>query len=112
MCGSISSYNASAKEYPRGTFFCVYFCILSIKQHSFLAPILQPSIVSKQLRMEGFVVFRWLDRYEEALEQNLKWIKEGKLKYKETVTEGFEHLFDAFVSMLQGGNVGKAIVKV
>lgn len=80
--------------------------------YTFVAPILQPSIVFKQLRMEGFLVFRWLDRYEEGLEQNEKWIKEGKLKYKETITEGFENLFDAFVSMLQGGNVGKAIVKV
>lgn len=62
--------------------------------------------------MEGFLVFRWLDRYEEGLQQNLKWLNEGKLKYKETVTEGFENIFDAFVSMLQGGNLGKAVVKV
>lgn len=78
----------------------------------YLAPILQPSLIFKQLKMEGFLVFRWLDRYEEGLQQNFKWIKEGKLKYKETVTEGFDHMFDAFLSMLQGGNIGKAIVKI
>lgn len=62
--------------------------------------------------MEGFIVFRWLNRYEEGLQQNMKWIKEGKLKYKETVTIGFDNIFEAFVSLLQGGNVGKAVVKV
>jgi len=48
----------------------------------------------------------------EGIEQNLEWIKEGKLKYKETVTDGFVNIFKAFVDMLQGGNIGKAVVKV
>lgn len=62
--------------------------------------------------MEGFVVHRWADRWEEGIKQNLQWIKEGKLKYKETITEGFENAFNAFVGMLQGDNTGKAIVKI
>jgi NADPH-dependent curcumin reductase CurA len=32
--------------------------------------------------------------------------------YRETVTEGFENMAKAFIGMLQGENVGKAIVKV
>lgn len=55
---------------------------------------------------------RWQDRYMEGIEQNLQWIREGKLKCRETVTESFENLFKAFVEMLQGKNIGKAIVKV
>lgn len=62
--------------------------------------------------LEGFIVYRWIDRWMEGILQNLEWIKQGKLKYKETVTEGFENMFNAFVDMLQGGNVGKAVVKV
>lgn len=62
--------------------------------------------------MEGFVVGRWQDRYMEGVKQNHKWIQQGKLKYKETVTEGFDNMFTAFVEMLQGKNVGKALVKV
>lgn len=38
-------------------------------------------------------------------------IDEGKLKYRETVTNGFENMPLALISMLQGGNVGKAVVK-
>lgn len=93
VCGSISSYNADVKALP--------WC-----------PIIQPSLVFLELKAEGFLVGRWTDRWMEGIEQNLKWMKEGKLKYRETVTEGFDNMFDAFVEMLRGDNTGKAVVKV
>ena len=39
-------------------------------------------------------------------------MKEGKIKWRETVTEGIEGMGGAFVGMMNGGNIGKAIVKV
>ena len=36
---------------------------------------------------------------------------QGKLKYHETVTEGFDHMFDAFLGLFNGENLGKAVVK-
>lgn len=62
--------------------------------------------------MEGFLVLRWVDRWMEGIGQLLKWVKEGKIKYHETVTYGFENLPKAFIGMLKGDNTGKAIVKV
>lgn len=93
VCGSISSYNDDMTALPKAT-------------------ILQPALVFHQLKMEGFIVSRWLDRAPEAFKKNLAWIREGKLHYKETVTVGFENMFEAFSGMLKGENVGKAIVKV
>lgn len=61
--------------------------------------------------MEGFLITRWHDKWAEAIEANIEWIQEGKIKYKETVTEGFENMFKAFLSMLKGENTGKAVVK-
>lgn len=72
----------------------------------------QYPLIFNQLKMEGFLVHRWLDRWFEGIEQNKKWIEEGKMKYRETVTDGFENMFKAFTDMLSGGNFGKAIVKV
>lgn len=91
ICGCISSYN-------------------DITPPKVTSP--QYAIVAKQLMLEGFIVYRWIDRWMEGILQNLEWIKQGNLKYKETVTEGFDNMFNAFVDMLQGGNVGKAVVKV
>lgn len=36
---------------------------------------------------------------------------QGKLKYDEQVTEGFDNMFDAFVGLFSGANTGKAVVK-
>ncbi|VEN52619.1 unnamed protein product [Callosobruchus maculatus] len=91
VCGAISGYNENKP--PKAT-------------------LVQYPITMNQLRMEGFIVHRWLDRWFEGIEQNRKWIQEGKLKYRETVTHGFENMFNAFADMLKGGNIGKALVKV
>ena len=40
------------------------------------------------------------------------WIKEGKLKYREDIVDGFEKLPRAFIGMLEGDNTGKRLVKV
>ncbi|KAJ8927306.1 hypothetical protein NQ314_020242 [Rhamnusium bicolor] len=69
-------------------------------------------MIMKELKMEGFHVVRWNDRWLEGILQLQKWIEEGKLKYRETVTEGFDNMFKAFVNMLEGGNIGKAVVKI
>ncbi|KAJ8938943.1 hypothetical protein NQ314_011284 [Rhamnusium bicolor] len=90
ICGAISGYNEDEVQ----------------------ASTVQWSAIANELKMEGFVVTRWIDRWNEGIQQNIKWIKEGKLKYKETVTEGFENVFTAFIDMLKGRNIGKAIVKV
>lgn len=65
-----------------------------------------------ELEMKGFIVTTWLDKWSEAVASNSKWIKEGKLQYRETVTEGFENMLNALVGILRGDNTGKAIVKV
>ncbi|XP_074097548.1 prostaglandin reductase 1-like [Cotesia typhae] len=93
VCGSISAYNANPDALPKCT-------------------ITQPAMVMQQLKVQGFQWLRWKDRLMEAVEKNLQWVREGKLKYRETLTEGFENMFDAFLQMLRGGNIGKAIVKV
>lgn len=90
VCGSISSYNSDKQP---------------------LVPAVQASMLFNQLRMEGFISFDFLDRWEESSCQNLRWIREGKLKYRETVTEGFENMPKAFIGMMRGENFGKAIVK-
>ncbi|CAH1119663.1 unnamed protein product [Phaedon cochleariae] len=72
----------------------------------------QTTIVFSQLTIYGFVVNRWLDRWLEGIVQMAEWVKQGKVKYQETLTDGFDNMVDAFVNMLTGGNVGKAVVKV
>lgn len=62
--------------------------------------------------MEGFLVNRWMDRWDEGIDANLKWLTEGKLKYQEKVYDGFDNMVDALVGILKGENTGKAVVKI
>ncbi|XP_066139233.1 prostaglandin reductase 1-like [Euwallacea fornicatus] len=91
VCGAISAYND--KQPPKVT-------------------AVQAAVVMKQLKMEGFVVSRWHDKWMEGINHNQQWILDGKIKYRETITDGFENMFQAFTDMLKGVNYGKAIVRV
>lgn len=117
VCGSISVYNAKVGEYPLGKQIIIIIITIIVATvlsttPIILAPVIQPALVFKQLKVEGFIFSRWIDRWDEAVQTNVQWIREGKLKYKEKVTDGFDKSFDAFVDMLQGGNLGKAVVKI
>ena len=48
----------------------------------------------------------------EALRTMSGWIKEGKLKYRESVTHGLDSSVDAFIGMLRGENFGKTMVQI
>ena len=61
--------------------------------------------------MEGFIVSRWANRWNEGLAQMAQWINEGKIKTEETVVESFEKMPEAFIGLFSGNNMGKMIVK-
>jgi NADPH-dependent curcumin reductase CurA len=73
------------------------------------------NIVSKRLKIEGFVVtdpymFKYRDERDEKM---LQWLKEGKMKSIEHITEGIDKAPEAFVEMLEGQRAaGKAILKI
>ena len=92
ICGQISQYNLENPE---------------------TGPRFLWHLITQRARIEGFLVFEFADRYAEALPQMTDWIKQGKLKYRETIAEGgIEKAPAAFISMLKGGNIGKQLVKI
>uniref|UniRef100_A0A3Q3JLZ2 Prostaglandin reductase 1 n=1 Tax=Monopterus albus TaxID=43700 RepID=A0A3Q3JLZ2_MONAL len=91
VCGSISGYNDTTPQtgpYPHLT------------------------MIVKQLKMEGFMQTRWEHKHPESLKRLMGWLKEGKLQSREHVTKGFENMPAAFMGLLRGENIGKAIVAV
>jgi NADPH-dependent curcumin reductase CurA len=91
VCGQISMYNLEKPE-PGAR--------------------LLPVILVKQLKVEGFIVVRWQSRWGEGIAQMARWMKEGKIHYREQIVEGFENTARAFIGMLEGENTGKMLVKV
>ena len=52
------------------------------------------------------------DLREQFVREAISWIREGNLRYRETVVDGMEHGVDASLGMLRGENTGKMIVRL
>ncbi len=90
-CGMISGYNdAERPPGPRNIF----------------------RIVTRRLRMQGFIVIDFLPRFGEAAMQLAEWMGEGRIKSRVHVVEGFLAAPTAINMLFTGENVGKLIVKL
>ena len=69
-------------------------------------------LVIQRARMEGFLVFDYLDRYPEAVSRLSQWVKTGDLRYRVEVMEGLEAAPKALQALFSGGNTGKLLVQV
>jgi len=68
--------------------------------------------VGKNLRLEGFIVSFHFDMMPKFVEEMSGWIKDGKVKFRETVDEGIEAAPGAFIKLFTGENFGKMLVKL
>jgi len=90
ICGQVSQYNA---EGP--------------------APTFDPrALIVFRARMEGFLINDYAHRFDEAGVRLAQWVAEGKIRWREHVTDGLENAPAAFIGMLNGENRGKALVRV
>jgi len=70
------------------------------------------TLIVFRARMQGFLVTDYAARFNEAIPRLARWVLDGDIRYRETVTEGLENAPRAFIGMLNGENRGKALVKV
>lgn len=72
-----------------------------------------PQIVTKRLKMQGFIVSDYAAELGAEFGQNMaQYVTQGKVAVREKVFEGITKTGAAFVDMMSGGNIGKAVVKV
>jgi hypothetical protein len=91
-CGAVSLYDQAPPQHgPRGV---------------------PGLIVTKRLKVEGFVVMDFYDGRDAALAQLRAWVESGQLKVQEDVIDGFASLPAALIGLLAGENRGKRMVKV
>ena len=69
-------------------------------------------LVNNRVRMQGFLVFEYASRYDEARAELQTWVDSGQLVSRVTEFDGLEQAGNAFVEMLGGGTVGTTIVRV
>jgi NADPH-dependent curcumin reductase CurA len=69
-------------------------------------------LVNNRVRMEGFLVFDYHDRYGQARAELNGWIDTGQLRPWITDYEGLDTAPRAFIDLLNGVTVGTTIVRV
>jgi NADPH-dependent curcumin reductase CurA len=91
MCGAVAQYNdTEAPAAPRN---------LSLA-------------IGKRLTLRGFIVVDHRDLRPQFEEEVGALVRDGRIVWRETVIEGIERTFDAFLAVLTGGNTGKMLVRL
>ena len=67
-------------------------------------------LVNNRVRMQGFLIFDYADRFPEARAELAGWIESGMLTARTTVYEGLSEAPQAFVDLLAGRTVGTTVV--
>ncbi|MFK3667680.1 NADP-dependent oxidoreductase [Ochrobactrum teleogrylli] len=75
-------------------------------------PLVMRDILSKSLTIRGFIQRDFADQRPAFYHDMAKWIADGQIRYREDIVEGLENAPKAFISMLDGGNFGKLVVKL
>ncbi len=94
VCGLIAHYNDTEATAPKW------------------AGALMRAVLTKRLTIRGFIVSDFAARRPDFLRDMSAWVREGKVKYKECVTEGLDSAPAAFMGLLKGANFGKQLVRV
>ena len=90
-CGLISQYNATEE-------------VSGPKNYSM--------ILMRRLKVEGFIILDYADRYPEAIAAVSKWMAEGKIKVRLDVVDGLENALETVKKLYTGENKGKLMIRV
>ena len=69
-------------------------------------------VLMHRLKIQGFIILDYMDRYPEATEALIGWMKEGKLKARLDVSDGLETALQSVKKLYTGENMGKLMVRV
>lgn len=91
LCGAVSAYQAEGTaSAPRNLF----------------------QAIANDLTLRGFRGSSYIDRLGEVQRRVGAWLRNGRLRYRETVVDDLEHAPDALVSLLAGETIGKTLVRI
>src|SRR5579863_9279726 len=94
VCGLIAHYNDTEASAPKW------------------ASSMMRAVLTKRLTIRGFIVSDFAAMHSDFLRDMSQWLREGKLKHREFITEGLDSAPAAFMGLLKGANFGKQLVRV
>ena len=95
VCGLIAHYND--QELPPGPD---------------RVPLLMRTILVKRLTVGGFIVRDYASQFPDYIRDMTGWLREGRARYREDITDGLENAPRELIRLLKGGNFGKKLIRV
>ncbi len=77
-----------------------------------LGPRVERHLLVKRARMQGILIFDYAARYDEGRADLVRWLREGRLTYREDILDGIEQAPDAIAGLYRGENLGKRLIKI
>ena len=74
-------------------------------------PLLMLAILVKRLTFRGFIYFDYASQFHDFVREMQMYLREGRIKYREDVTDGLEHAPRELIRLLKGENFGKKIIR-
>ena len=99
VCGMIAWYNAGALGANAG-------------EGPNIMPKFWRTILVNRLSVTGFIITDHYDQFPTFVKEVGGLIRDGKITYKESISEGLASAPEAFMKLLEGGNFGKQLVAV
>jgi NADPH-dependent curcumin reductase CurA len=91
LCGAISQYDRTGPTSgPRNLF----------------------QATANNLTLRGFRGSAYVDRIADMQREVGAWLRDGRLRYRESIVDGLDHAPEALVRMLAGEMIGKTLVRI
>jgi NADPH-dependent curcumin reductase len=75
-------------------------------------PRVERHLLVKRARMQGILVFDYASRYGEARAELARWVRDGRIRYREDILDGIEHAPGAIAGLYRGDNLGKRLIRI
>lgn len=70
------------------------------------------NMIYNRLTMRGFVVYEFESLRPRFMADMKQWLREGRMKYRETIMEGIDRAPEALIGLFEGANTGKMLVRL
>jgi NADPH-dependent curcumin reductase CurA len=78
-----------------------------------LLPATMRAVLTKSLTLRGFINTEFAEaHYPDFLQRVAAGIADGRIRYREDITDGFANAPATFMGMLEGKNFGKTLIRV
>lgn len=75
-------------------------------------PRVERHLLVKRARMQGFLIFDYVQRSPEALRELESWVRNGQIRYREDILEGIEQAPASIAGLYRGENLGKRLIRI